>query len=443
MATSCANLRTNLALQTPVFSETFLDDYVSDMVNAPYVGRHQTEVWDYETDRIFFDKINVQQANYLTPWQVIDASECGVNGPGNPCNPPSAFIGFGSTRDSAVVEQIKLRSQPFCLEQLARVPKVGQQMKRIYKVVRQIPMGFTGDFIRARTVSFAQQLQVCGSAFSTFNITSLNTTTNLTTLNMGSSANYPTSQLTWQYLIYLSQILGLNGYDTNSGLAKGMRNLITHSRTWQQLVGQNPEIKAQLHLVGVKDVSPLYQMGTGVNADPFGPFAPTFDEHQVRFQDEGNGILNRVLPYLNTPTTTGEMPVYNPAWVNSRYAISVIMHPKATKIYTTKPKKISEMVPEVNSAMWGTWDFINPQGVIQWLNPDGTTCSQNNESQDWFYWLCKLQLGFQYEQRELVFPILHLIDGSGQGCMVDQPVCGSAPQYTPQVYDGSAIMCQV
>ena len=45
----------------------------------------------------------------------------------------------------------------------------------------------------------------------------------------------------------------------------------------QRLVGLNPEVKAQLHLGGVKDVSPLYQIGVGVNADPFGSFAPTFD----------------------------------------------------------------------------------------------------------------------------------------------------------------------
>ena len=88
MATSCNTLRTNLARQTPVFAETFLEDYISDMVNVPYVGRHQTEVWDYETDKIFFDKVHVMQPNYLTPWQVIDASDCAAQG--SPCDPPSA-----------------------------------------------------------------------------------------------------------------------------------------------------------------------------------------------------------------------------------------------------------------------------------------------------------------------------------------------------------------
>jgi hypothetical protein len=437
MATSCTALRVNLARQTPVFAEAFLDDYISDMVNVPFVGRHQSEVWDYETDRVYFDKLHVEQANYLTPWQVIDASECAAN---SPCDPPSAYIGYGSTRDSAVMEQIKLRSQLFCLEQLARVPKIGQQMKQIYKVIRNIPLGFTGDFVRARTVSYHDSLQICGSAFGTLAITSLNTTPNLSTINLGGAGNLPTSQLTWQYLTYLSQILGLRGYDRDSGIAKGMRNIITHSKVWQNLVGQNPEIKSQLHLVGVKDVSPLYELGTGINADPFGPYAPTFDEHQIRFVTNGGGLLQRVLPYLNTPATTGEKPIYNSAWLNSRYGLSVISHKMATKVYTTKPKKIHEMIPQVNSAMYGAWDFVNPQGALIYPAEDGTVCTKNNETQQWFYWLCLLQLGFEYDQRDLNMPILHLID-AGQGCMVDSPVCGDAPQYVVQNYEGGPDVC--
>lgn len=437
--TSCDSLRTNLARQTPLYAEAFLNDFISDCVNVPYLGRHQTLVWDYETDRIYFDKVHIMQPNYLTDWQVIDASECGAD---SPCNPPSAFIGFGSTRDSAVMEQIKLRSQPFCLEQLAKVPKVGKQMAKILEVVRQIPLGFTGDFVRARTVSFHDTLQICGSTFSTHTITAGNTAVNLKTIKLTNAAALPASELTWDYLSYQSQVLGLRGYDKMSGLSKGMRNLITHPRTYQKLVGMNPEIKSQLHLVGVKDVSPLYELGTGINADPFGPIAPTFDEHQVRFEHVGNGLLNRVLPYLNTPATTGEKPVENPAYINARYAISVLNHPRATLVYTGKPKKIGEMIPTVNSAMWGKWDFINPQGVIQWDNPDGTTCQQNNEDQSWFYWLCKLQLGFEYDQRPIEMPILHQIDGSGKDCMVNSVVCGDAPQYVAQDYSGDPDVCE-
>ena len=438
MAYDCTKLRNNLAKQTPVYDSVFLDDFISDMTTAPYLGRHMTEVWGFEADTVYFDKVHVGQANYLTPWATISGAECGAN----PCEPPNSFIGFGTSRDSAFMEQITLRSQPFCLQQLATVPHVGQQIGKIYKYVRKIPLGFTGDFVRTRTVSYHDTLQICDSGFTTFGITTANTAANLVTINLGVAGNLPESELTWQYLTYLSQYLGLRGYDSESGIAAGMRGLITHQRTWMRLVGQNPEVKSLLHLVGVKDVSPLYQMGKGVNADPFGNYVPTFDEHQPRFQHSGNGLLQRVLPYHNDPATTGEKPVVNAAWLNARYAISTIIHPKATMVYTSKPKRIHEMVPTVNSSMWGQWKFINPEGLINWYNPDGTTCTKNNDQQFYFYWLCHLQLGFRYDQRDLIMPILHLIDGSGKDCMVNSPVCGNAPEYVVQDYSDNPTMCE-
>jgi len=41
----------------------------------------------------------------------------------------------------------------------------------------------------------------------------------------------------------------------------------------------------------------------------------------------------------------------------------------------------------------------------------------------------------KYEQRDLVLPILHLIDGAGKDCVVDSPVCGDAPEYDSEYSD--------
>jgi len=111
-------------------------------------------------------------------------------------------------------------------------------------------------------------------------------------------------------------------------------------------------------------------------------------------------------------------------------------------LFTPKPKKVHEMIPTVNSAMWGTWDYINDK-VLFYLNQDGTTCQINNELQWFFYWLCYLELGFKYEQRPLVLPILHLIDGAGKACMVDNPICGSEPQYSQYSTNDNPPVCQV
>lgn len=443
-AANCDTLRSNFARQTPVFDETFLNDYISDMVNEPFIGRHQTETWRDGAASRFFDKIHVQQPNYLDPWGRRGSTGVGIYGDSvtsgadcttGLCNPPRTLVGYGTTRDSYFMENRLLQSQPFCLDDLRNIPHVGKQVSEIYKVLRQMPMAFVGDYLRTRLFAYHDTVQICGSAFGTYTPTAATCDPALSTVQLNGADALPTSELTWNILQYYTQLVGMKGYDKQSGLAAGMRNLLTHSRTYHKLVGMNPEIRSQLHLVGVKDVSPLYKMGTGINADPFGPIAPTFDEKQVRFQHAGNGMLIRVLPYLNDPATSGEKPILNNGWFNARYGLSYILHPQASTLLTPQPKKIHEMVPSVNSAMWGSWDFINNKGIIQWTQSDGNTCQQNNDLQWWFYWLCYLEAGLKYEQRDLVLPILHLIDGAGKDCVVDSPVCGDAPEYDSEYSD--------
>lgn len=436
MAISCQLLSTTLARQTPVYDKEFLKDFISDMSGAPFVGRHQTETWEDGADVRVFDKVHVGQPDYTVQWNKRVGADCGNTYPG------SQFISGGTTRDQYFTENKVLKSQLWSLDQLRTIPNLAGQIREMYRNIRRIPMGFTSDYLRTRFLSYNDTLYVCGASFTEVPLNSSNIDANANVIELGAFGNLPTSDLTLTYLNYYQQSLGMKGYDIDSGMAKGMRSLVTHQRTYQRLVGLNPEVKAQLHLQGVKDVSPLYQIGQGVNADPFGSFAPTFDDHQLRYQDAGNGLLTRVLPYINVSATTGLKPQINPAYLNARYGISYILHPKAATLFTPKPKKVHEMIPTVNSAMWGTWDYINDK-VLQYVNQDGTTCTINNELQWFFYWLCYLELGFKYEQRPLVVPILHLIDGAGKACMVDQPICGNEPQYYQYSTSDNPPVCNV
>lgn len=439
MAISCQLLSTTLARQTPVYDKEFLKDFISDMPGAPFVGRHQTETWEDGAEIRVFDKVHVGQPDYTVGW---NKRVSGPSGNAECANtmPGSQFISGGTTRDQYFTENKVLKSQLWSLDQLRGVPNLAGQIREMYRNIRRIPMGFTADYLRTRFLSYNDTLYICGSNFTEMPLTTSNVDANGNTIQVGGSL--PTSDLTLTYLNYYQQSLGMKGYDIESGMAKGMRSLVTHQRTYQRLVGLNPEVKSQLHLVGVKDVSPLYQIGVGVNADPFGSFAPTFDDHQLRYQDAGNGLLTRVLPYTNVAATTGLKPQINPAYLNARYGISYVIHPKAATLFTPKPKKVHEMIPTVNSAMWGTWDYINEK-VLFYLNQDGTTCQINNELQWFFYWLCYLELGFKYEQRPLVLPILHLIDGAGKACMVDNPICGNEPQYYQYSTNDNPPVCQV
>lgn len=436
MVISCQLLSTTLARQTPVYDKEFLKDFISDMPGLPFVGRHQTETWEDGADTRTFDKVHVGQPDYTAPWNRRNGADCANTAP------PRQYIAGGTTRDTYFMENKVLNSQLWDLDQLRTIPNLAGQIREMYRNIRRIPMGFTADYLRTRMLSYNDTLYVCGSNFTEMPITSSNVDANANVIELGSAAALPTSDLTLTYLDYYQQSLGMKGYDIESGMAKGMRNMCTHQRTFQRLVGQNPEVKAQLHLQGVKDVSPLYRIGEGINADPFGSWAPTFDDHQLRYQDAGNGLLTRVLPYTNVNASTGLKPQINPAYLNARYGITYVIHPKASVLFTPKPKKVHEMIPAINSSMWGTWDYKNGE-VLFYQNQDGTTCQINNDLQFKFYWLCYLELGFKYEQRPLILPILHLIDGAGKACMVDNPICGAEPQYFQYSTSDNPPVCNV
>jgi hypothetical protein len=450
MAASCVQLNTLLARQTPVFSDEFLKDFKNDMGSSPYLGRHKTATWDDGAETRQFDKIHVGMPDLTSAWNVRRGADC------NQSKPTNTFIAHGSTRDQHDMENRNLSSQLFDLDQLRTVPKLKEQMAEIYKGQRQVPLMFSNDFLRTRMLSFNDTLQICGAACGSLAITGGEQLTptpgataidrNATVINLGSAANLPTSDLTLTYLEYLAQMVGLNGYDSESGLPAGMRSLVTHSRTFQRLVGLNPEIKSFVKLADFKDVSPLYMPGKGINANPFGRFAPTFDEMQLRYQDDGTntGRLERVLSHYNVAATTGIKKIQNPAWLNARYGISTILHPKSTTLFTPKPSKVHEMVPTINSSMWGKWEYIGGSDtkVFIYTQPDGTSCTIDNRNGWLFYWNAYLELGLKYEQRDLNQVILHLIDGAGKASIVDNPIAGAAPQYVIQTTSDAPGYCQ-
>ena len=442
MSASCDFLRTNLAAQTPVYDERFLEDYKP--FDATFAGRHNTKNWTMGSgDTHIYDQINVGFPNLQSDWQTISATECGTD---SPCSPPADYVSFGSTRRQHNMKQKRLNSQLFCLTQLRYNTRPSEQITMIMKKLKQIPMMYTDDFLQVEAFKQAETVQVASADFDTFTpnttLPGANITGQLTTIDLGAVGNLPQSQLTWNYLKYLGMQLNLQGYtEGGSGLPANMYNLMTDITAWYNLTNGNDSLKNMMALSDWRDSSPLYKVGEGIQV-PYGNFAPTMIKTPIRFQHMGNGLLNRVQPYINEPASTGTKPVYNPAWLNARYQLSWIWHPKASTIYTPDFKRVNDLVPTVNTAMYGKWTFINNQGVLPYEQPDGTQCTINNPDQTWFYWRCALELGFRYDQPDFVMPILHLVDGSGKDSTVNQPVCGEAPQYVAQDYSNAPIVCE-
>ena len=442
MADSCTSLRTQLAAQTPIYDEIFLQDWKP--LDSPLMGRHQTEVWKQGTGMTHIsDTIEIGQPDLSQKWQQIDSGVDGT-GCGDACDPPIVDVSFGTKRGSHYMEQMRLRSQLFCLTQLRYNTRPSEQIARIMLGLKKIPEMYTTDFLRVHAVDQAPTVQIASDDFQTMTPTTTNISGQLTTIDVGSAANLPQSELTFPYLDYLSTILGLEGYsEAGSGLADGMYNLITDPRSWFRLTNGNPSMKDMMALTDPQQASALYKIGQGVQK-PFGNLAPTLDKQPARFQlmvGGSGGLLNRVYPYYNVATTTGIRRLTNPAYVKARYQLSFLWHPMAIKLWTPDFKKMNEKVPTVNSAMYGNWILVNNQGALIYTQPDGTVCTKDNAEQVWFYWRSAMELGFQYMYPELLMPILHLVDGSGFSSNVNSSVCGSAPQYVAQDYTDNPTEC--
>lgn len=440
MARNCDQFRDELARQTPVFDKAFLKTFIP--LDSSVLGRHQTGSWEPGTgDTHFVDRLDVGYPNLNNRWKQISSAECGADS----CNSPRVGIAMGSVRSSYFMEELDLTSDIFCLTKLLYSTRPSEQVSEWYRQIRKLPQIYADDFIRVNAAMRNTAIQIAGSTFSTFTPNSGaggNVAGQLTTINLGGAGNLPASALTWPYLQRLTAQLALEGYSDESGLPSMMYNLITEERAWYRLTNGNPELREQFRTDDYKKASPLYKVGEGIQV-PYGNLAPTISKTPIRFQHLGSGVLNRVYPNTNIAGTTGTVRQVNQAYLDARYGLSFLWHPKAIKVYTPPGGKLHEMIPTLNSNMFGKWSFINPlETNFRYVSMDGTSCVYNNDKQLYFYWLAAMQMGFQYQQPQLIMPILHLIDGSGKDCMVDDPICGDVPAYVEQEYSDDPTICE-
>lgn len=439
MARDCDEFRDELARQTPVFDKAFLKTFTP--LDSTVLGRHESGTWQPGTgDTHFVDRLDIGYPNLNNRWQRISSAECGTDS----CAPPRVGISMGSVRTDYGMDQIDLTSDLFCLTKLMYDTRPSEQIAEWYRSIRKLPMIYSDDYIRAMAAMEATTIQIAGADFDTFTPNSGaggNIAGMLTTINLGGAGNLPTSQITWPYMQRLTAQLALEGYGDESGLPSMMYNFITEERVWFRLTNGNPELREQFKTDDYRKASPLYKIGEGIQV-PYGNLAPTITKTPIRFQHLGSGVLNRVYPNTNIAGTTGTVREVNQAYLDAQYGLSFLWHPKAVKVWSPPGGKLHEMVPTLNSALFGKWEFICPQETnMRYVATDGTVCTGiNNDRRLYFYWLCALQMGFQYKQPQLLMPILHLLDASGKYATVDDPVCGTT-EYTPQDYSNDPAGC--
>jgi hypothetical protein len=438
MAIDCNALRDEMARQTPFYDKMFLKSY--QPMETDTLGRHETGAWEMGTgDTHYVDRLDIGQPDLTEPWEAIDSSECG----NDPCSPPETSVAMGSKRTHHNMEQKNLKSPLWCLKKLEYDTRPDEQMRIWYEALRKLPTIYLNDWMRVHAVTDAPALEVCDDRFGNIvpdNTPGGNILGQLTTISFGATANLPQSELTFPYLRRIAAAKRAAGYATDSNLPPMMYNLITNDDSWFDLTNGRPEMKSMFAIDDYKKASPLYKVGVGLQ-EPYGNFAPTITNTPFKFQHIGGGVIQRVFPATNIAGDTGTIRQVNNASLDAIYTISAVWHPKAVKIWTPPGGKLHEMVPSVNSAMFGKWKLINTaQTNFSYVWPDGTECVKNNDEQMYFYWKAHLEQGFQYQQPTLAAMIVHQVDGSGRCKMVNQPVC-CTPQYARQYYTNNPTPC--
>lgn len=440
MPDSCVQFRTNLDLQTPVYDKAFVKDYTP--LESPVVGRHESVPWTTGTgDTHIRTSIHLGYPDLTGTWKRLSNAECGDSA----CEVPRTFITMGTDRHEYFQSAKDLQSQIFCLTQLELSTNPAEQMMQWMREIKKLPMIYLTDFIRVNAAMQNDFIQIARDDFATLvpdDGAGGNITGQLTTINLGATANLPQSRLTWPYIQYLMENLRLEGYfEAPSGLPANMVNLITDQYSWFHLTNGRPELKNMMCLDSYKDASPLYKIGVGIS-EPFGNVAPTIDPVQLRFQHMGNGVLNRVEPYLNTAFTTGRGRTKNPAWINAKWGMSFLWHPMAIRMHMPEYNKLrNELIPSIMSSMYGQWHFKNGD-VLKVAQPDGTECTLQNDKNLYFYWLVAMRAAFEFQLPQLLMPILHQLDGSGKCETVNDPTCCDDPQYVAQTYDANPLVCE-
>lgn len=437
MARDCDGFRTELQKQTNFFEPSFLKTYTP--WDSDVLGRHDTGVWQTGTgDTHYVDRMDIGYPDLTNRWQPISSADCT-----NACSPPEVGVSMGSERSSYTMAQLDLKGPLFCLTQLEQSTKPGEQFRAWIDALRKLPAMYDADFIRSSAVMYHDAVQIVDDRFDEFipdptDVTG-NITGQLTTIDLGAEANLPQSKLTWKFIQRYVRRLAAEGYSQDSGLSPLMYNILTNERTWYDLTNGNGDMKAMFNISDYKDASPLYKIGLGVDV-PFGNLAPTISNTPLMFQHAGNGVLQRLYPQHNIAGTTGRIRQVNDPYINARYTISLLWHPKAVKVWTPAGGKIHDLIPTINSSMFGKWKMINPQETnFSYTSEDGTVCVYNNDMQRYFYWKAPLRLGFQYKYPRLVTPLLHQVDSD---CVSNQPACGTLPQYVQQDYSNNPDLCE-
>lgn len=437
MAWDCASFFDFLFDQSPHFDRDILKDWFP--TDDAWIGHVATIPWESFTGTTHvYDHVHVGAPDLSQAWDTYDtqSTQCVENA----CNPNAISVGWGSTRKTYERERKRYQTNPLCFDQMNTRAKAKQQLSEIISGIKNLTKAIWSDYIRRNSLMMSPTVNIAGSDLATVDLSPASFTGGMATIRLGSDSLYPTSTLTINYLQRFYEPLQGNGYFKSKFVPNGVFKLITDPITTQQLIQQNPALVANFRFTDFAKGGELFKYGMSKG---IGNFGIAWDLFPARFYpaNDGFGTLIRVWPYVNAAATIGIKPVFNTRWVQAPIQYSPIWHPEAMKRAVPELTSVHPEMPFMTRDLGGRWYFSggNRDSVLVVKDPNtGEQCVFDNKAGNIGMWWADFEAGFKFEYPEWTAPILHLRE---PGCVVDNPVCSTAPAYVTQDYSDVNPVC--
>lgn len=397
-------------------------EFVKDLLprDVPFLSLYENKVWDSFTgDTHTWDRIHVAMPNDAGDWEQMDATACAMA----ICDPESRQIDWGATRASFHKFRRAWKTRILCLDQLRHVEEAEQQLEAIWQGLAKVPEYIQADWLKYQQALGSDFIYPCSSSVAPVTTTAAMFTGGLNLFNIG-AGNLPTSKLVMPFLMQQIPRLQYNGYFDGEFVPAGMFKLITDIQTAYDLCNGNPALTQMFQAADFEKGGKYFKYGAMMGCGNFliqiHPYPPRFNPTTTA------GVLRRVWPFQNMPTTVGMRPTVDPQYENACYQISVIPHRKAREIYTGEIPSIHPEFKFGSRDLWGKWKWINDAYLVAFDPNDGTSCEMENPRRNKGYFLADFEAGVRNTRPELECVILHQRE---KQAMVDLPRCADCTEW--------------
>ena len=403
-----------------------------------YSSMYPSEQWDNFTGTVHtWDRIHVTRPNDNAVWTAMDPNNGSVACFGAPCNNTRQFLGWGSTRSTYVKYNREWATPVFCFDQLRTIEEAPAQLAAIIDGIKEFPESIISDFIRQLCVSQANLWYVAGSGLVTVTPAFDADPTHYV---FGSDANLPTSKITMGYLDNHMEDLQYNGYLNKQFTPDNTFLITTDLQTHRELTVRNPDLKRMFNGSDFRKGGQFYSYGLAMTA--LGNWSFKIDPEPIRAQRIAAGVLQRLWPYQNVPTTVGKMPQFDTGYKNAQYQMYHVYNRASRKIYSSTTEPVNPEMKFVSRNLNGKWSWKSPDYFTA-VNPaDGTVCAYQNDKKNMGYFLSEYEYG-----SKTVYPEIEMIIWAQREpqAVIDTARCAAAPysDYQVDLYPYNADNCSV